>query len=159
LQEQKIKHVIFRPINFLLSKCAVQILHYSKHLNRCLVPFNTSFSMRFLIAITQRASTAALLSLSDEFHVCVNDTNNDDVTGFPITNLGPHFHYTIDTLKYLTTGPEVGLSHGVQRYFCEAQKCDKKPEESYPPPSAPSHRLTIKFYTRRVVVCRANGYL
>ena len=122
------------------------------------MPFNASLSRRWLISITQRASTPAILSSSDEIHVCVNDTNND-VTRFPITNLGPHFHYTIDTLKYLTTGPEVGLLHGVQRYFCEAQRRDKKPEESYTPPSALGHRVTVTFFTWRAVVWKANGYL
>jgi len=84
------------------------------------VPFNTSLFRRWLIAIIKRASTPAILFSSDEIHVYVNDINND-VTRFPITNLGPHFHYMIDTLKYVTTGPEVGMWHGVPRYFCEAQ--------------------------------------
>jgi len=47
--------------------------------------------------------------------VFVNDTNIDDISRFPITTLGSHFHKRIETLRYLTAGPEVGLSQGVQK--------------------------------------------
>ena len=67
------------------------------------------------------------------------DTNNDDVTRFPITTLCLHFHNTIDTLRYLTEGPEVGLSHGVQKVRYAALISDKKIGEIYHPPLALSH--------------------
>jgi len=76
-------------------------------------------SRGWLIAITERASTAAILPSSDEIHVCVNDKNNDDISRFLITSLGTYFHYTIDTLKFLTAGPESGFLHGVQGTFLQ----------------------------------------
>jgi len=54
-------------------------------------------------------------------------TNNHDISIFPIAKLGLYFHNKTDTLKYLTTGPEIGLSHGVHRARFAAQSSDKKP--------------------------------
>ena len=62
--------------------------------------------------------------------MCVKDINNDDVKGFRFTKICIKIHNTIDMLKYLTTGPEVGLSHGVQNVRCTAQGSDKKTGES-----------------------------
>jgi hypothetical protein len=96
-----------------------------------------------LIIITQRASLSFIPSRSDKFHVCVNDTINDDVPRFPITTPGLHFHNTTDTLRYLTTGSEVGLSQAVQKTRWADQSADKTTGESYHPPSALIHRITI----------------
>jgi hypothetical protein len=49
---------------------------------------------------------------------------------FPINRLGLHFHKTIDTLWYLTMGPEVGLSQAVPKVNFAAQSSDKKTGES-----------------------------
>jgi len=69
LQEQKFKHFIWKIINFLLSNCALQILHYRKYFNSCLVPFNEALSRRRFITITQRASPALIITPGDEIHV------------------------------------------------------------------------------------------
>jgi hypothetical protein len=74
----------------------------------------------------------------------VNDTNNDYISRFTITSFSLHFHSTRNTLRYLTAGPEVGLLQAVQKVRCAAQSSDKKIGESYHPPSALSHRVTIK---------------
>jgi len=39
----------------------------------------------------------------------MDDANNDDITRFPFTTLGLCFHNPIVSLRYLTTGPEVGF--------------------------------------------------
>jgi len=44
----------------------------------------------------------------------VNDIDNDDVTRFPITIMRLNYHNALEVYKYLTTGPEVGLSQAVQ---------------------------------------------
>jgi hypothetical protein len=69
----------------------------------------------------------------------VNDKNNEDIPRFPISTPGLYFHSTIDMLKYLTEGSEVGLSQAMQKLICAAQSCDKKTGESYNSPSALSH--------------------
>jgi len=75
----------------------------------------------------------------------MNDTNNDDITRFPITTLGLGFHNKIDTLKYLTAGPEVTLSQAVQKVGCAVQSSDKNTGKSYHPPSALIPRVTVRF--------------
>ena len=45
----------------------------------------------------------------------MNDIDNDDVTRFPITTMRLNYHIAIDVYKYLTTGPEVGLSQAVHK--------------------------------------------
>jgi len=91
--------------------------------------------------------------------MCLNDTNNDDVSKFPITRLGLYFHNTIDTIRCLTAGPEFGLSQAVQKVRCAAQTSDKETAESYTPSSAVSHRVTVRFYAWCAAVWKANGYL
>jgi hypothetical protein len=54
-------------------------------------------------------------------NVFVNDTNNDDITRFPIPTLDLYIHNTIDTLRYLTAGPEIGMLQAVQKVHFEAQ--------------------------------------
>jgi hypothetical protein len=85
------------------------------------MPFNVALSRKWLITITQTASLLLILSLRDEIHVCVNDTNNDDISCYQITRLGLYFHNTVETLRYLTMGPEGGLSQGAQKLGCAAQ--------------------------------------
>jgi len=89
----------------------------------------------------------------------VNDTNKHEVSTFPITRLDLQFHKTTDTLRYLTTGPEVGMSQTVQRVRGAAQNSDKKTGESYHPTLALSHRVTVLFFTWCAAVWKANGYL
>ena len=89
----------------------------------------------------------------------MNDTNNDDISRFPLSRLGLYFHNTINTLRYLTLGPEIGASHGVQKVGCAGQSSDKKTGESYNPPSALNLRVTVKLYAWCVTVCKANRYL
>ena len=89
----------------------------------------------------------------------MNDINNDDVKRFPITKIGLHFHNRLDMLKYLTTGPEVRLSHGVQKVRCAAESSDKNLVESYHTPSALSLRVTVTFYAWRAAAWKAKGYL
>jgi hypothetical protein len=48
---------------------------------------------------------------------------------FPIAKLDLCFHNTINTSKYLTICPEVGLFDGVQKVGCAAQSSDKNPGE------------------------------
>jgi len=76
-------------------------------------------------------------------NVFMNDTDNDDICRFPITNLGLHFHNTIDTLKYFTKGSEFGLSRGAKKVRSAGQSSDKKPGECYHSPSALIHRGTV----------------
>ena len=52
----------------------------------------------------------------------------------------------IDTLKYLTARPEIGLSQTVQKVRCEAQTSDKNIGKSCHPPSALSTNITVEFY-------------
>lgn len=73
-------------------------------------------------------------------------TNNDNIFRFPTAKLSLYFNNTIDTLIYLTTSLEVGLSHGVRKVRRAAQSSDKKTGESYIPPSSLSHRITVLFY-------------
>ena len=55
--------------------------------------------------------------------------------------------------------PEVGLSKGVQKVRFAAQSFDKQSEESYHPPSALGHKLTVTFYSWCTDAWKANGYL
>jgi hypothetical protein len=61
-----------------------------------------------------------------EIPLCENDTNNDDVTTVPIITLVLSFQNTIDKLKDVTTGAEIGFSQAVQQVCCAEQGFDKK---------------------------------
>ena len=86
-----------------------------------------------LITFSQRA-IVFILSLCDGIHVFENDTNNEDVTRFPITTLGLSFHNTIDTLR---------LSQALQKVRCAAQSLYNKTGENYHPPEAHIHSILV----------------
>ena len=69
------------------------------------------------------------------------------------------FNNMIDTLRYFTTGPEVGLSQAVQKVSCAAQRSDKNTGRSYNPPSVLDHRVNVIFYAWCAAVWKANVYL
>jgi hypothetical protein len=109
------------------------------------VPFNEAFSRRYLFTITQRVSLALILFPSDERHVSVNDKNNDDILRFPNGNIGLYSHKRLDTLSFLTAGPEVLLSSAGRKVRYAAHSSDNKTGGSYRPPSALNHRITFEF--------------
>ena len=86
----------------------------------------------------------------------MNDTNNDDIAIFPITTLGLRFHNTVDRLRFLTTGPEFGLSQGVQKVRSIAQISGKKAGGMYHPPSVHSHRIRVMFYAQCASIWKDN---
>ena len=96
------------------------MLHCSKHLNISLVPFNERWLD--LITLTQRTRLALILSPSNEIHVSVNDTINDDILRFPFCKVGLSFHKTIDILTYITEGPEVVLPQAGRKVRCAAKQ-------------------------------------
>ena len=49
----------------------------------------------------------------------MNNTNSDNTPRFSITTQGLYFHNTIDTLRYIITGPDVGLTLAVQKYVLQ----------------------------------------
>jgi hypothetical protein len=69
------------------------------------------------------------------------------------------FNNTIDTSRYFTTGPEVGLSQAVQKVSCSAQRSDKNAGRIYNPSSAVCHRLNLLFYAWCAAAWKANAYL
>jgi hypothetical protein len=89
----------------------------------------------------------------------MNDTNNDNKTRFSITTQGLYFHNRIDTLRHLTTSPDIGLRLAVQKVRCAAQTSDIKTAETYNLLSEHSHRVTITFYAQCEAFRKANGYL
>lgn len=89
----------------------------------------------------------------------MNDTNNDNKTRFSITIQGLYFHNTIDKLRYLTTGPDVGLMLAVEKVRFAAKTSDIKTAESYHPHSALSNRVTVTFYAQCAAFWKADGYL
>ena len=60
-------------------------------------------------------------------------------------------------LKYLTAGPEVGLSHRVQNVLWVAESSDKNRGESYHPLSALSLRVNVTFYAWCAAAWKSNG--
>ena len=68
-----------------------------------------------------------------------------------------YFHNTIDTLRYLTSCPEVGMSQGVQKVRYAVQSSDKEIGEIFNPPSALSHRVTVIFFAQCAALWKANS--